>query len=91
MGGANTVLTLVNGYLWRFKSCGLIDTTKYFGKFGSEQEARRWIGAHGRLTDHVIEATEISRPWGSVSGESLCQTRPGKPRVASLHRDQGKD
>jgi len=68
MGGASTVLTLEKvGDFWRVQIAWPNGTTKYFGKFGSEQEARKWIGAHGWLTKHVIEATKIHRPWGSVS------------------------
>jgi hypothetical protein len=55
------------GDLWRVQIAWPNGTTKYFGKFGSEQEARKWIGGHGWLTKHVIEDTKISRPWGSVS------------------------
>ena len=68
MGGASTVLTLVKvGDLWRVQIVWPNGTTKYFGKFGTEQEARKWIGAHGWLTKDVVEAAKISRPWGSVS------------------------
>ncbi|MFZ1009089.1 MAG: hypothetical protein WAN65_19765 [Candidatus Sulfotelmatobacter sp.] len=68
MGGASTVLTLVKvGDLCRVQIAWPNGTTKYFGSFGSEQEARKWIGAHGWLTKHVVEATKIHRPWGSVN------------------------
>jgi hypothetical protein len=93
MGGANTVLTLVKvGDLWRVKIAWPNGTTKYFGKFGSEQEARRWIGAHGWLTKHVIEATEISRPWGSVSRRksvsiSTRQAESGEPASGRKGQD----
>jgi hypothetical protein len=68
LGGASTVLTLVKvGDLWRVQIAWPNGTTKYFGKFGSEQDARKWIGAHGWLTKHDVEATKIHRPLGSVS------------------------
>ena len=69
MGGASTILTSVKkGDLWRVQIKWPSGTTKYFGKFGSEQEASRWISSHRGLTERAIEDTKIYRPWGSVSG-----------------------
>jgi hypothetical protein len=68
MGWASTVLTSVkDGDLWRVQIVWPNGTTKYFGKFGAEQEASGWISRHRWLTEGVIDETEIHRPWGSVS------------------------
>lgn len=72
MGGANTILTTVKkGNLWRVQIKWPSGTTKYFGKFGSEQEASGWISGHRALTERAIEDTKINRPWGSVSGRKV--------------------
>ena len=69
MGGASTVLTSVKvGDLWRVQIAWPSGTTKYFGKFGSEQEATGWINRHRWLTERAIKNTRINRPWGSVNG-----------------------
>jgi hypothetical protein len=51
---------------WRVQIAWPNGTTKYFGKFGSEQEVQKWIGTHGWLTKNVIKDTKIFGPWGSV-------------------------
>jgi hypothetical protein len=70
MGGASTILTSVKkGDLWRVQINWPSGTTKYFGKFGSKQEASGWISRHRALTARAIEDTKFNRPWGSVSGQ----------------------
>jgi hypothetical protein len=94
MGGASTVLTLVKvGDLWPVQIAWPNGITKYFGKFGSEQEARNWIGAHGWLTKHVIEAPKIHRPWGSVSQpKSVVDGLTGRAEGGDLASEQpGQD
>ena len=72
MGGASTVLTSVKeGDLWRVQIAWPSGTTKYFGKFGSEQEAAGWISRHRALTERADEDTKFNRPWGSVSGRKV--------------------
>jgi hypothetical protein len=62
MGEASTVLTSVKeGDLWRVQIAWPNGAINFFGKFGSELEAGSWIGTHRRLTEHVIEDTEIRR------------------------------
>jgi hypothetical protein len=69
MGGASTILTSVKkGDLWRVQIKWPSGTTKYFGKFGSEQEATGWISKHRWLSERAIKDAKINRPWGSVSG-----------------------
>ena len=71
MGGASTIMTSVKkGDLWRVQIKWPSGTTKYFGKFDSEQEASGWISRHRALTERAIEDTKINRPWGSVSGRN---------------------
>ena len=94
MDGASTDLTLVKvGDLWRVQIAWPNGTTKHFGKFGSEQEARKWIGAHGWLTKHAIEATKIQRPWGSVSRrKSVIDGSTGQAEGGELASEQqGQD
>jgi hypothetical protein len=86
MVGASTALTLVKvGDLWRVQITWPSGTTKYFGKFGSEQEALGWISRHRWLSERAVEDSKINRPWGSVSGRkvmadvSTVQTDGGKP------------
>jgi hypothetical protein len=68
MGEASTVLISVKeGNLWRAQIAWPNGAINYFGKFGSELEARKWISTHRRLTEKVIDDSEIRRPWGSVS------------------------
>jgi hypothetical protein len=68
MGEASTVLISVKeGDLWRVQIAWPNGAINYFGKFGSELEARKWISRHRRLTEQVIDDREIRRPWGSVS------------------------
>ena len=68
MGEASTVLISVKeGDLWRVQIAWPNGAINYFGKFGSELEARKWISTHRRLTEQVIDDREIHRPWGSVS------------------------
>jgi hypothetical protein len=68
MGEASTVLISVKeGDLWRVQIAWPNGAINYFGKFGSELEARNWISTHRRLTEQVIDDREIRRPWGSVS------------------------
>jgi hypothetical protein len=68
MGEASTVLISVKeGDLWRVQIAWPNGAINYFGKFGSELEARKWISTHRRLTEKVIDDSEIRRPWGSVS------------------------
>ena len=72
MGGASTILTSVKmGDLWRVQIAWPSGTTKYFGKFGSEQEAAGWISRHCALTERTIDDTQFNRPWGSVSGRKV--------------------
>jgi hypothetical protein len=68
MGGLTTVLASVKvGDRWRVQIAWPNGNTKYFGKFGSEQEASGWISKHHWLTERTIEGAKIKRPWGSVS------------------------
>jgi hypothetical protein len=68
MDGASTVLTSVKkGDLWRVQIAWPSGTTRYFGKFDSEQEASGWISRHRALTERTIEDARVNRPWGSVS------------------------
>jgi hypothetical protein len=68
MGEASTVLISVKeGDLWRVQIAWPNGAINYFGKFGSELEARKWISTHRWLTEKVIDVSEIRRPWGSVS------------------------
>jgi hypothetical protein len=68
MGGPSTVLASVKvGDRWRVQIAWPSGTTKYFGKFGSEQEASGWINKHRWLTEPGMEGAKIRRPWGSVS------------------------
>jgi hypothetical protein len=94
MGGASTILTSVKkGDLWRVQIKWPSGTTKYFGKFGSEQEASRWISSHRGLTERAIEDTKIYRPWGSVSGRKVVAdvaTGQGESGKSSSEQ-QGKD
>jgi hypothetical protein len=72
MGGSSTVLTSVKkGDLWRVQIAWPSGTTKYFGKFGSEQEVTEWISKHRWLSERAIKDTKINRPWGSVSGRKV--------------------
>jgi hypothetical protein len=65
---ASTVLALVKeGDLWRVQIEWPNGNTRYFGKFGSEQEAAGWISRHRSLTERGMEGAKINRPWGSVS------------------------
>jgi hypothetical protein len=67
MSGLGTVLASVKvGDRWRVQIAWPSGTTKYFGKFGSEQEASGWISRHRWLTEPGMEGAK--RPWGSVSG-----------------------
>jgi len=94
MGGASTILTSVKkGDLWRVQIKWPSGTTKYFGKFCSEQEASRWISSHRGLTERAIEYTEINRPWGSVSGRKvLADVATGQAESGSSSSEQqGKD
>lgn len=94
MGGASTVLTLVKvGELWRVQIAWPNGTTKYFGKFGSEREARKWIGAHGWLTERAIQDKEIRRTWGSVTGRRVgAEVASGQTAVDELTSErQRKD
>jgi len=83
MGEASTVLTSVKvGDVWRVQISWPNGAINYIGKFGSELEARKWISTHRRLTEHVIEDTEIRRPWGSnrpcgVSSATLVPNKDG--------------
>jgi hypothetical protein len=55
MGVASTVLTSIKeGDLWRVEIVWPNGTKRYFGKFGSEQEAERWISTHRCLTERGI-------------------------------------
>jgi hypothetical protein len=68
MSEASTVLISVKeGDLWRVQIAWSNGAINYFGKFGSELEAWKWISTHRRLTEQVIDDREIHRPWGSVS------------------------
>jgi hypothetical protein len=68
MGEASTVLISVKeGDIWRVQIAWPNGAINYFGKFGSELEARKWISTHRRLTEQVTDDSEIRRPWGSVS------------------------
>ena len=68
MGEASTVLISVKeGDLWRVQIAWPNGAINYFGKFGSELEARKWISTHRQLTVKVIDDSKIRRPWGSVS------------------------
>jgi len=86
MGADSTVLTSVKvGDLWRVQIAWPNGTTKYFGKFGSEQEASGWISRHRWLTERGMEGAKIKRPWGSVSQRKFVvdveaeQTEGGEP------------
>ena len=71
MGEAGTVLTSVKeGDVWRVQIAWPNVTTKCFGKFGSEQEARKWISGHRRLTELVVEDGEIRRKPSGRDGRS---------------------
>jgi hypothetical protein len=85
MGGASTILTSVKmGDLWRVQIAWPSGTTKYFVKFGSEQEAARWISRHCALTERTIDDTKFNRPGVQSAGERLwAASRLGRPRVAS--------
>jgi hypothetical protein len=70
MGEASTILTSVQkGDLWRVQIAWPNGTTKYFGRFRSEQEASGWISAHRWLTERVIEDTEIRRKRSAREAE----------------------
>ena len=63
MGEASTVLISVKeGDLWRVQIAWPNGAINYFGRFGSELEARKWISTHRRLTEQVIDDREIRRP-----------------------------
>jgi len=95
MAEASTALSSVKeGDLWRVQIAWPNGTTNYFGKFGSELEVQKWISAHHRLTEHVIEASEIRRrPRGRVrplksAGDVVTgQAECGEPAP----EQQGKD
>jgi len=90
MGGASTILTSVKrGDLWRVQIKWPSGTTKYFGKFGSEQEASGWISSHRGLTERTIEDTKIKRTWGSVSRRSVADVATGQ--AESGKEQNGKD
>ena len=73
MAEASTALMSVKeGELWRAQIVWPNGTINFFGKFGSELEAQRWISAHSWLTAHVIDDTEIRRRRG-----------PSRPRSVS--------
>ena len=94
MGGTSTILTSVKkGDLWRVQIKWPSGTTKYFGKFGSEQEASGWISRHRALTERAIEDTKINRPWGSVSGRKTAfGVATGQAEgVELMHDRQRKD
>jgi hypothetical protein len=67
MGGATVLSSVKKGDLWRVQIAWPNGTAKYFGKFGTEQEASGWISRHRWLTEHCMEGANINRPWGSVS------------------------
>jgi hypothetical protein len=68
MGEASTYLISVkDGDLWRVQIAWPNGAINYFGKFGSELEARKWISTHRRPTEQVIDDREIRHRWGSVS------------------------
>ena len=94
MGGASTVLTSVKkGELWRVQIAWPSGTTRYFGKFGSEQEALGWISRHRSLSERAVKNTEINRPWGSVSGRKAVThvaTGPAEGREPAAEQP-GKD
>jgi hypothetical protein len=67
-GEAGTdLISVKEGDLWRVQIAWPNGAINYFGKFGSELEARKWISTHRRLTEQVIDDREIRRRWGSVS------------------------
>jgi len=56
MGNATTLLSPVQeGRIWRVRIEWANGAIHHFGKFTSEEEAIRWIGAHPRLTKPVTE------------------------------------
>jgi hypothetical protein len=69
MGETSTVLTSVKvGQHWRVQIAWPNGTTKYFGKFGTKQEASGWISRHRWLTERGMDSANFKRrPWGSVS------------------------
>jgi hypothetical protein len=72
MGGASTVLMSVKvGTVWRVQIAWPSGTTKYFGRFGTEQEDLGWISRHRWLSERAVEDSKINRPWGSVSGRKI--------------------
>jgi hypothetical protein len=94
MGGPSTVLTSVKkGDFWCAQISWPSGTTKYFGQFGSEQEATGWISRHRWLSERAIKDTKINRPWGSVSGRKAAvdvatgQAEAGEPAA----EQQGKN
>ena len=94
MGGASTVLTSVKkGDQWRVQIAWPSGTTKYFGKFGSEQEALGWISRHRWLTERDMEGAKINRPWGSVSRrKAVVDVATGQAKAGeSAAEQQGKN
>jgi hypothetical protein len=95
MAEASTALTSVReGDVWRVQIAWPNGAFNFFGKFGSEGEAQRWIGAHSRLTEHVIDDTAIRRkprkgvrPLKSANDVVTGQADAGEPAP----EQQGKD
>jgi hypothetical protein len=82
--------SMKGGDLWRVQIPWPNGTKRYFGKFGSEQEAERWISRHRWLTGRGMEGTKIYRPWGSVRQRKYVatgQAEGGEP----VPEQQGKD
>jgi hypothetical protein len=91
MGEASTVLTSVKeGDLWRVQIAWPNGAINFFGKFGSELEAGKWISTHRRLTEQVIDDTEIRRRRGSSRprGVSSATLLPNESRQSDIAHDE---
>ncbi len=55
---------------WRVQLAWANGNNRYFGKFGSQLEAERWIAEHQWLTEQIVETAQ-QQPRQPCSSETV--------------------